>query len=61
MKCYILFHRTWTDFDIEKLTPVLVSLEEKLILNEMKTRNSRLTREQIMNEEEYQYSWCEYK
>jgi len=36
--CYILQKRTWSDFDIERLEPVLVSLDKDFILYQVMSK-----------------------
>jgi len=54
-KCFILMKRCWGDFDIEIFEPILVSLDEKYVINEVNDKNNKLTREEIKGEIKYLY------
>jgi hypothetical protein len=51
--CYILYKRTWLDFDIEKLTPAVVSLDRNFINDERMKRNATLSHKEVKDEVEY--------
>jgi hypothetical protein len=58
--CYILQKRTWSDFDIERLEPVLVSLDKDFILYQVMSKNTNLSPKEIKSEEKYVWTAVEF-